>query len=53
MYNTFKPETPVGLMDFVKAAKSCVKEIAPSELKAKLDARDDFLLVDVRESAEF
>jgi len=53
MYNTFKPEQPVGLMDFVKAAKSCVKEITPAELKAKLDAKQDFVLVDVRESAEF
>jgi rhodanese-related sulfurtransferase len=53
MYNTFKPEQPVGLMDFVKAAKSCITEISPAELKAKLDAKEDFLLVDVRESAEF
>ena len=53
MYNLFKPEQPVGLMDFVKAAKSCIREIAPAELKAKLDAKEDFLLVDVREPAEF
>lgn len=53
MYDKFKPEQPVGLMDFVRAAKSCVKEISPDELKAKLDAKEDFLLVDVRESAEF
>jgi rhodanese-related sulfurtransferase len=53
MYNLFKPEQPVGLMDFVRAAKSCIKEITPAELKAKLDAREDFLLVDVREPAEF
>lgn len=53
MYNTFKPEHPVGLMDFVKAAKSCVTEITPAELKVKLDAKENFLLVDVRESAEF
>lgn len=53
MYNTFKPEQPVGLMDFVRAAKSCITEITPEELKAKLDAKEDLLLVDVRESAEF
>jgi rhodanese-related sulfurtransferase len=53
MYNTFKPQQPVGLMDFVRAAKSCITEISPDELKAKLDAKEDLLLVDVRESAEF
>lgn len=53
MYNTFKPEQPVGLMDFVRAAKACVTEISPQELKAKLDARENFVLIDVRESAEF
>ena len=53
MYNTFKPAQPVGLMDFVRAAKACITEISPAELKAKLDAKEDFLLVDVRESAEF
>ena len=53
MYNLFKPEQAVGLMDFVKAAKSCISEISPAQLKAKMDAREDFLLVDVRESSEF
>ena len=53
MYNTFKPEQPVGLMDFVRAAKACVTEITPAELKAKLDAKEDLLLVDVRESSEY
>ena len=53
MYNLFKPEQPVGLMDFVRAAKSCINEITPAELKAKLDTKEDFLLVDVREPAEF
>lgn len=53
MYNTFKPEQPMGLMDFVKAAKACVTEITPAELKAKLDAREDLVLIDVREHAEF
>ena len=53
MYNTFKPAQPVGLMDFVKAAKACVTEISPQELKAKLDAKVDFVLIGVREAAEF
>ena len=53
MYNLFKPEQPAGLMDFVRAAKSCITEINPAELKAKMDAREDLLIVDVRESAEF
>ena len=53
MYNTFKPEQPVGLMDFVRAAKSCITEITPAELKAKQDAKESFVLVDVREASEF
>jgi len=53
MYNLFKPEKPAGLMDFVRAAKSCITEITPEVLKAKLDAKEDLLLFDVRESAEF
>jgi rhodanese-related sulfurtransferase len=53
MYDLFKPEQPVGLMDFVRAAKSCITEITPAELKAKLDTKEDLLLVDVREAAEF
>ena len=53
MYNTFKHEQPVGLMDFVRAAKSCITEITPAELKAKQDAKESFVLVDVREASEF
>lgn len=53
MYNTFKPVQPVGLMDFVRAAKSCITEITPQELNAKLDTKEDFILIDVREAAEF
>lgn len=53
MYDKFKPEQPVGLMDFVKAAKSCIKEISPQELKAKMDAKEDCLIIDVREAAEY
>ena len=43
----------MGLMDFVRAAKACVREITPQELKAKLDAGEDLVLVDVREHSEF
>ncbi len=53
MYNLYKPEQPAGLMDFVRAAKLCVTEITPAELKAKLDAKEGLVLVDVREPAEF
>lgn len=53
MYNTFKPEQPMGLMDFVRAAKSCVREITPQELLAKLNNKEDLLLIDVREHAEY
>lgn len=40
-------------MDFVRAAKSCITEITPAELKVKLEAKEDLVLIDVRESAEF
>lgn len=53
MYDAFKPAQPVGLMDFVRAAKSCITEITPQELNAKLDAKENFVLIDVREAAEF
>lgn len=53
MYDKFKPEQPATLMDFVRAAKSCITEVLPVELKAKLDAKEDLLLIDVREAAEF
>jgi len=53
MYNLFKPDQAVGLMDFVRAAKSCITEITPAEFKAKVDAKEDLVLIDVREAAEF
>lgn len=52
MYNSYKPEQAVGLMDFVRAAKACIKETTPAELKARLDAGEDLMLIDVRESSE-
>lgn len=53
MYDLFKPEQPVGLMDFVRSAKTCIAEISPQELKRKLEAKEDLLLIDVREPSEF
>lgn len=53
MYDTFKPQQPMGLMDFVRAAKACVREIPPQTLLEKLGAREDLLLIDVREHGEF
>jgi rhodanese-related sulfurtransferase len=53
MYNTFKPEQPVGLMDFVRAAKSCIKEIPPRALLDKLKTEEDLMLIDVREHGEY
>jgi rhodanese-related sulfurtransferase len=53
MYNTFKPEHPMSLMDFVRAAKSCTREITPKELVDKLNEKDDLLLIDVREHGEY
>lgn len=52
MYNTFNPEQPAGLMDFVKAARSCIQECSVDELQSKMDTAEDMLLVDVRESSE-
>ena len=53
MYNTFKPEQPMALMDFVRAAKSCIKEITPKQLLDKLNDKEDLLLIDVREHGEY
>ncbi|OHE62542.1 MAG: sulfurtransferase [Thiobacillus sp. GWE1_62_9] len=43
----------MGLMDFVRAAKSCVREISPQALLDKLNAGEDLLLIDVREHGEY
>ncbi len=47
-----KSERPLGLMDFIKAAKAVIREIDAAQLKAKLDGGEEMLLVDVRESSE-
>lgn len=53
MYDQFKPAQPMGLMDFVRAAKSCIREIQPRELLEKMASKEDMLLIDVREHGEF
>lgn len=52
MYDQFKPAQPVGLMDFVKAAKSCIQEVTPDQLEAMATEKADLLILDVRESSE-
>lgn len=51
MYDLYKPAKPVGLMDFVRAAKSCINEISAKDLE-KMRAERDALVIDVRESSE-
>ncbi len=53
MYDSFKPAQPLGLMDFVRAAKACVTEITPQDLVQKLAAREDLVLIDAREHSEY
>jgi rhodanese-related sulfurtransferase len=43
---------PLSLMDFVNAARACVREVAPDELQQMLSAVPGVLLVDVREYSE-
>lgn len=52
MYDQFKPEKAVGLMDFVQSARAVVKEITPDELERMQKERPDLMVIDVRESAE-
>ena len=44
--------TPLSLMDFVRAAKSRIREIAPDDLQKMQERVPDLLVVDVRESSE-
>ena len=53
MYDLFKPENPVGIMDFVRSAKACITEITPDELLIKINSDEKLLIVDVREPSEF
>ncbi|WP_019025021.1 MULTISPECIES: rhodanese-like domain-containing protein [unclassified Thioalkalivibrio] len=41
------------LMDFVAEARQNVEEISPEELSEKMEAGEDWLLVDVREPYEY
>lgn len=43
---------PKTLMDFVKAAKAQIRELAPQEARQLMADESDVLLVDVRESSE-
>ncbi|MEJ2509096.1 MAG: rhodanese-like domain-containing protein [Gammaproteobacteria bacterium] len=52
MYDTFQPSSPVGLMDFVKAARSRVSELSAADLQRLMDEREDLMVLDVRESSE-
>lgn len=45
-------DSPMGLMDFVRAAKQNITEISPEELENRCKSGDDLLIVDVRESSE-
>jgi len=53
MYDTFKPDRPMALADFVRCAKACTQIITPIALLKKLQGKEDLLLIDVREHAEF
>ncbi len=44
--------TPLSLMDFVKTAKSRIREVSPQDLQRLLAENSDLLLVDVREPNE-
>ena len=53
MYDTFKPDRPMSLADFVRHAKNCTTMVTPMALLKKLQASEDLLLIDVREHAEY
>ncbi|NIR29406.1 MAG: rhodanese-like domain-containing protein [Gammaproteobacteria bacterium] len=52
MYDRYTPAQPAGLMDFVKAAKSRIRELSPAGLDRMREARSRLLVVDVREASE-
>jgi rhodanese-related sulfurtransferase len=52
MYDSFKPKQPMGLMDFVKAAKACVQELSADEMEKMAAQRANLMVLDVRESSE-
>lgn len=43
---------PKTLKDFVEEARFSVREIPPADLKARLDRREEMILLDVREESE-
>jgi rhodanese-related sulfurtransferase len=44
--------SPMSLMDFVRDARTRIREVTPEQLQQMLATQDDVLLVDVRESSE-
>lgn len=52
MYDPSKVEAPLSLMDFVRSAKSCIKEVIPKEAQAMMAEKPELLVLDVRESSE-
>lgn len=44
--------TPMSLMDFVKAAKGQIREVVPEQLQQMMADSKELLLIDVRESSE-
>lgn len=44
---------PPGFLKIVKDARSRVKELTVDDVKAKLERKENFILVDVREESEF
>lgn len=45
-------DTALSLMDFIKAAKAEIQEVAPEALQGMIEGGGELLLVDVRESSE-
>lgn len=52
MYDSFRPEQPMGLMDFVKAARARIKELSPEDVQRLRSERAELLVLDVREPSE-
>lgn len=46
-------KAPLTLMDFVKAAKAQIEEVAPDQLETMLEETGNLLVLDVREASEY
>ena len=51
--NDLAGSAPLSLMDFVKAAKSRIRELIPAEADQAMQRQPQLLLVDVREPSEY